>query len=142
MNTKNMNGSEYHSSSLRLLSDWGRLLSKDPLVCKIVRDSGLNAEAYIQLKDPDILMMVRAGGGHLTIKSVKSVSGVSCFDLNFFVLHRILIGAQNLMIGLNKRSLDQVVSQGMPAELLVLLLDVQPILSRIYRSLLSAERDG
>lgn len=143
MNAKHRNGPQNCSaaSTRRLLSDWGRLIGKDPLVRQAVHASGISAKAYIRLTDSDVLIAVSAGRGRLTVKCVRSASDLPCLDLDFFVLHRILSGVQNLMIGLNKRSLDQIVSRGFPGDLLVLLLDMQPILSRIYRGLLLVERD-
>lgn len=119
-----------------LLSEWCLRAGSDPAVAEIVRRSGVQASANIQVQKPNLAITFRAGRNGLRITCSAEKRCKSALRMDSGVFHRVMCGAQNLMIGLNKRELGTSLPDGFPGDMLRLLLDMQPALSKIYRTLL------
>jgi len=113
------------------LSEWAARVSRDPAVQCRAAGSGVKGSLAIRARKPDFILEFR-----FTAKGLKAAckTASSNFDLetDAEVIHKILSGAQNLMIGLNRKSIGGLRGAGSEAALDALLC-LQPALSRIYR---------
>ena len=123
---------------LSILSEWGVRVSKDADTTEIVRRSGLGTSAEIYLKSPDILLSLNADHAGLHIEASEEIkSSPAALVIESRIFLRILRGAQNLMISLNNRELGAAIPDAFPTDMLRLLLDTQPTVSKVFRKLLN-----
>lgn len=126
---------ESKAETLSLFSNWARTASADPAMQEQASMLKARTSAVIAVTDPRFFISVAARPGGISIRCAKSSTANAAFAIDAATLHRILSGAQNLMISLNKRSLDCAAPDAMSPELLGFIIDTQPALSRIYRAM-------
>ncbi|MFA6449988.1 MAG: hypothetical protein WCX65_10985 [bacterium] len=120
--------------AVAFLTKWAVRAVKDPSVRVRAAESGLKGSLAIRAANPDFVLSFGVSQDGFTIKCRPSAKSAD-LDMEAVNIHKILCGAQNLMIGLNRKSVG--VPKGSSAgEILDLLIYIQPTLSRIYREMI------
>jgi hypothetical protein len=123
-------------SMISLLSQWAECVSSDRDLNRLAATTGIDAKGRIQLTPPDIQLVFSVDSQGLRVRCSRERRNRSkALKMETGAFLRILLGVQNLMIGLNERELDGIIPDGFQAEMLEFLISAQPRMAMIFRNI-------